>query len=195
MCRVSPLERNFINDRKNWHNDSDFINAQEKLKVGDEAHKNGEYDIEGLRHRQVQEDIKRMGGVGKYDEKGRKAYGWNCLYQHHDSFIKRMNKNGYSFDDAFYYNDADRRYYLKEKAYKHADSNKYLFDRTGSTSIVNPNQKQQSREMGRSVSREMDRDVSREMDRDVSREMGRCVSREMYGGVTREMIINMLFPE
>lgn len=149
LRQLSQKERNFVNDRKNWYSDEKYNEVKAKLKAGDDAHERCDYGTEGWKHRSVQEDIRRQGGVGSCDVEGKDAYSWNALYVHHADFINEMKKDGFSFEDTFEY--IGRHYYLKENAYNHAISKKYGFDKTGSSSIVNPNMKHQSREISRST--------------------------------------------
>lgn len=137
---VSKLEREYVNDRDNFKSDDEFIKIQEKLKDGDEAHKNKEYYKEGMYHRYVQEEIQKRGGIGVYDWEGKKAYGLNSLYIHHGSLIENIiNNDGFSFNDAFYYNNRDGRYYLTQKGHDFAVANNYSFFKSGVKSVMDPN--------------------------------------------------------
>lgn len=136
--KLSKLERDFANKKENFSNESTYEKIQKKIKLGDDAHKNGNYELEGTSHRQVQEEIRRNGGVGKYDKEGKMAYAWNSLFIHYEPLISTMNKDGFSFNDTFYFDHQTDRYYLTQKARDHADLCGYTYDDYGSTSLVKP---------------------------------------------------------
>lgn len=149
--KLSRLEREFASKRENFASDSAYNDMQERIKLGDEAHKTGEYDIEGLKHRQVQENIKTMGGVGKYDMEGKEAFAWNSLYLHHDSFLKAMKKDGFTIDNTVYYDNKDKKYYLTQSARDHADLHHYDYRTFGNSSLVKLNTSSKFSQQGGNV--------------------------------------------
>lgn len=156
-CYVSDIQREFVLNKTNWKDDEHQREWIKRMNEGDAFHEKKMYKDEGYAHRDVQEEILKMGGVGKYDPEGKKAYGWNSLHIHHGSFVDKItNVGGYSFDDAFYY--IDGHYYLKPDALAYARRNNLTYFQTGNLSIVAPkdqisnipfrNPRLQSRETG-----------------------------------------------
>jgi hypothetical protein len=135
--KLTKMEINFVNNKNNFNTTKDHTDACTAMIKGNIAHENGNFREEGFEHRSVQENIKRMGGVGKYDSEAREVYGWNSLYIHHHNFIDGMAIDGYSFGDTFYYNGRGH-YYLKQDALTYAQNQNMLYDKTGNTSIVAP---------------------------------------------------------
>ena len=136
---VSESQREFVLDKNNWASKTEQQEWIKKIKDGDDHHENKDYDQEGYAHRKVQEEIQKRGGVGHYDSEGQKAYGWNSLYIHHGDFINKLkDEGGYSFDDTFYYDGNNNRYYLKSDALAYARRNNLTYYQTGNLSIVAP---------------------------------------------------------
>lgn len=130
--RISSVERNFANDRSNY-NDNTFRKCQEDLRLGDIAHKNGDFRMEAYHHRAVQESLKRH-ELFKTNVDAREAYAWNSLYEHHSYMLYDFASRGKFFQDVVYYDGS--RYSLTPSAYQYAKSHGIQIHEDGRLSIV-----------------------------------------------------------
>lgn len=84
---------------------------------GYDAHKKGDYKTEAIRHRQVQEKIRRLMIFNHIpyhpDQESRHAYAYNSIQAHHNDVIESITALGYLPDDVFFHDKISNQYYIK----------------------------------------------------------------------------------
>jgi hypothetical protein len=84
---------------------------------GIDAEKKGDYKTEAIKHRQVQEKIRRQmiyNHISYYpDQESRKAFAYNSIQAHHGDDIERIIALGYLPDDVFFHDKISNQYYIK----------------------------------------------------------------------------------
>ena len=109
------MSRLSINQRMKVKEVNDPILTQKVLE-GDLAAAKGDTETEAKRHREVIESLKKDHFMVYIDIESNNAYSFNCL-PHHESWLLQniTKKYGASLEDAFYYSEKDKHYFLKDK--------------------------------------------------------------------------------
>lgn len=130
LSRLSTTDRENVNDPRIPKDMQKTL--KEKIKKGDIAHKNGNFELEGNTHRTIQESLGNYGLHGGKDS--REAYAWNSTWNHNANTINRMAENGLPFEKSFYYDG--NKYYLTKEGYKMATERNYSFSSCGVRNVV-----------------------------------------------------------
>jgi hypothetical protein len=133
---LSAREREYALNPDNYNNKWQYKDVIEKIKKGDEYHKQGEYELEGELHRQVQDDIIDKTDKFKKDQEAIDARTKNNLYVHSGNAIKFIEHKKRDFDDIF--DLVGRRYYLTKQGKYFLDSEQFTYHKKGVSTIINP---------------------------------------------------------
>lgn len=137
---MTPLERKFVNDPKNFDSSKDHRQYVDLMKAGDKFHADGNQLYEAASHRAVQERIYKS-GFNKNNSGSHHDYAWNCLHMHSIGTVRGIANHGMSFDDAFYYDKDRHHYYLTPEGLAFCKNNKigYYGVDSGIVSVEKPN--------------------------------------------------------
>ena len=137
MSRLTTDERTFASDPSNFKSQDEYQEYAGEIRKGDEAHQRGDYWEEATRHRPVQENIYGS-GFDRQNNGSQHDFAWNSLYMHAPVTMRMMHQGGIEFNEALYYDQKKRHYYLTESGRNHCDANGISYHTKGVTSLVHP---------------------------------------------------------
>ena len=108
MGRLSNIQRKIVKKL------NDPI-LNEELKKGDEDEASGNKHGEGTHHRFVIDYLRKRFRIVCIDDDSSYAYKYNCLAIHNPWLVNIMTENKISINDAFYYSEKDKTYFLKDE--------------------------------------------------------------------------------
>ena len=156
ICRgaVSGEERDFV---ENYGTHKQL----ELLKSGDIAHDQGNFKMEGVNHRNLQESLLAQGHKFRFTNEGRQTFAWNSLWVHDFGTVDDLTSYGRSnLDDNYYYYPKDHRYYLTPGAYQCVTENNIGHHFDGASSVVDPNPDNYYKQLLRNQSRNIYDDIT-----------------------------------
>jgi hypothetical protein len=151
--KQSTADLEYMNNPANFTSTSSYVRTQKLLAEGREANAQGNYSLEASKDRGAQDVMKNGGSELCYTDEGSiEAFAWNSAWIHNEALLAEMYDNGKTFDDSFYYDKKDGRYYLTPDALQWTKSEELtdLYADKGVRNIVAPSGNKINRKMSRS---------------------------------------------